>query len=446
MLYDLGPRARRVYSALLERIGSGELAPGTRLPSHTRLAHTFGVAPLTMRQVLARLEADTLLVREHGRGTFVRPAEQPDILIVAADPAQRTGLVQRVHRLGRQPMLATTAAEGLAALDREPSLAVLVVDLHLPSAAAGLAFVRLARRRRPAMLLIVVNPTASQRTRLAHTVSPAPVYVDLADALALDRVLGNELGTVGQYEPPSSDVAPSPALNVLLERYLSLQLAGERVAARELLLQQGLSAGISITDLYLHVLAPAQSKVGELWQQNQITVAREHLATAVTETIMAELMAAAPSVPSTGPRVLVACVEGELHDIGARMVADLLELDGFEVRFLGANVPTDSLLTIVQEEQPRLLVLSATMPERIDHLRQAITSVRQVRGLSAVLVGGQVLDWLPDLAPKLRAAFTTRDALHLLEVARQIRTFGAVGGPAPEDPGVGDTSGASAVT
>jgi DNA-binding transcriptional regulator YhcF (GntR family) len=195
MLYDLGPRARRVYSALLDRIGSGELAPGTRLPSHTRLARTFGVAPLTMRQVLARFEADNLLVREHGRGTFVRTAEQPDVVVVVNDPAQRARLVQQVHGLGRRPMLATTAAEGLAALEREPSLTVLLVDLYLPSAAAGLPFVRMARRRCPAMLIVVVNPTSSQRTRLAHTVSPPLVYLDLANSPELEGILRSQEGT-----------------------------------------------------------------------------------------------------------------------------------------------------------------------------------------------------------------------------------------------------------
>jgi DNA-binding GntR family transcriptional regulator len=108
MLYDLGPRARRVYHVLLDRIRSGELAPGTRLPPHTRLAETFGVAPLTMRQVLARLEADRLLVRERGRGTFVRAADGPRVLIVAADPAARTALLDQVQRAGRPVLLAAT--------------------------------------------------------------------------------------------------------------------------------------------------------------------------------------------------------------------------------------------------------------------------------------------------------------------------------------------------
>src|SRR5919202_78258 len=68
MLYGLGPRAHRVYSALLERIRSGQLSAGTRLPPHTQLAASFAVAPLTMRQVLAQLEAEGLLGRDPGRG------------------------------------------------------------------------------------------------------------------------------------------------------------------------------------------------------------------------------------------------------------------------------------------------------------------------------------------------------------------------------------------
>src|SRR5579859_2908654 len=119
MLYDLGPRARRVYQALLDRVRSGELAPGTRLPAHTQLAATFGVAPLTMRQVLSRLEADRVVVRERGRGTFIRAADGPHVLIIAADRDERADLEHQVRAAGHHALLAATPAEGLAALDRE---------------------------------------------------------------------------------------------------------------------------------------------------------------------------------------------------------------------------------------------------------------------------------------------------------------------------------------
>jgi MerR family transcriptional regulator, light-induced transcriptional regulator len=125
---------------------------------------------------------------------------------------------------------------------------------------------------------------------------------------------------------------------------------------------------------------------------------------------------------------LVACVEGELHDIGARMVADLLELDGFAVRFLGADVPTDSLLALIREEPPQLLVLSVTMPERLVQLRAAVARVRRVQGSRVpIFVGGQVMDWVPDLVRTLEVDLAARDALETLEGARRMLTAGGVG-------------------
>ena len=79
------------------------------------------------------------------------------------------------------------------------------------------------------------------------------------------------------------------------------------------------------------------------------------------------------------------------------MIADLLELDGFAVRFLGADVPTDSLLAIVREESPRLLILSAAMPDRFVELRTAVIGLRQAHGLRLrIFVGGQIMDWTPE--------------------------------------------------
>jgi methanogenic corrinoid protein MtbC1/DNA-binding transcriptional regulator YhcF (GntR family) len=427
MLYDLGPRARRVFDVLLDRIRSGELAPGTRLPSHTRLAEAFGVAPLTIRQVLARLEADRLLVRERGRGTFVRATHNPQVLVVAADPAARTALAAQVQQAGRSVMLAATPAEGLAALDREPWLALVVVDLHLPAARDGLTFVRRLRRRKPDLPVAVLDPTRRQRSRLEHTVAPPLLIVSHPISDQLAQLLRVQLAGT-QPTPPSGDAAPAQQVDDLLERYVALQLAGERAAARALVLHEGVGSGLSVADLYRRVLQPAQYRVGELWQANQISVAREHLATAVTGSVLVEAAAAAPRAPSTGMRVLVACVEGELHDLGARMVADLLELDGFAVRFLGADVPTDSLLAMIDEERPHLLVLSVTMAERLAQLRAAVARLRQVHGSRVpIFVGGQVLDWVPDLARTVDVDLAARDALDTLEAARRSIPVRAVG-------------------
>jgi MerR family transcriptional regulator, light-induced transcriptional regulator len=406
MLYELGPRARRVYDQLLERIRSGELAPGTRLPAHTTLAETFGVAPLTVRQVLARLEADNILVRERGRGTFVRAGAAPQVLIVAADPAARTALADEVRRAGRAATLAATPAEGLAALARGTRPALVVVDLHLPAARHGLAFVRRLRQRERELLVAVFNPTPRQRSRLEHSVAPPLLAVGDPPLDQLSKVLEQEL-----VDEPAAD---------LVDRYLMLQLAGERRAARQLIVRDGVARGLSVADLYRGLLQPAQYRVGELWQNNQVSVAREHLATALTQSLVVEAAMAAPRADSNAISVLVACVEGELHDIGARMVAELLELDGFTVRFLGADVPTGSLVAMIVEDAPRLVILSATMAERLGHLEQAVIRIRQALGSQiAIFIGGQILDWLPNLPRTLDVDVAAEDALDTLEQARR---------------------------
>ena len=79
---ELGPRSRRIYEVLAQRIRSGALAPGAQLPSHRELAADFSVAPMTVRQVLGMLESAGLVSRQAGRGTFVRPPGRLTLLVV----------------------------------------------------------------------------------------------------------------------------------------------------------------------------------------------------------------------------------------------------------------------------------------------------------------------------------------------------------------------------
>src|SRR5437879_13310706 len=75
------PRYHRIAEALRERIGSGQLAAGARLDNQRKLARSFGVTLMTLRQALELLERDHLITRRHGLGTFVAaPSIDYDIL------------------------------------------------------------------------------------------------------------------------------------------------------------------------------------------------------------------------------------------------------------------------------------------------------------------------------------------------------------------------------
>src|SRR3954454_19146632 len=113
MIYGLGPRARRVFTALHDRIVRGDWPPGTQLPPHRELAVEFGVAPLTMRQVLAQLEEQGLVSRQVGRGTFVCEPHSPAVLILERGPAMGAFLAEYIGRAGYRTLVTTRLAEAL---------------------------------------------------------------------------------------------------------------------------------------------------------------------------------------------------------------------------------------------------------------------------------------------------------------------------------------------
>ncbi len=157
MAFGLGPRANRVYESLRRSIAGGELPPGTKLPAHTELAQQYGVAPLTMRMVLGRLEARGLVSREQGRGTFVRARTAAAVVLLVGDEALRERLSQQITDAGYRAVAVGEPREALGAIERDRTVALVLVDLHLPDGQDGLAFVRAVRRRWPDLALGVIS-------------------------------------------------------------------------------------------------------------------------------------------------------------------------------------------------------------------------------------------------------------------------------------------------
>ena len=425
MAHELGPRANRVYAALLERISGGHLAPGAKLPSHLQLAAEFGVAPMTVRLVLGRLEEEGLVSREPGRGTFVRAPARAAVLVVDDDAPARIALGEYVTRAGYRPIAASGPADGLAALKRDPTIALVLSDVRMPTAADGTGFIRAVRRRWPELPLAAVTGYAEDLADLRGS-PECPVLIVPKPFRPSQVEEALRLALTTPYRPAQVDATtarpgPTPSAVVLADRYLAAQLAGDRRAALRVAVEDGIERGLPIPDLYLAVIQPAQYRIGQLWQDNQITVAQEHLATAISQLALAQVYPALPRDPSNGKRALVACVAGELHDLGARMTADFFEMAGFGVRYLGADVPTDSLVAMAREDPPDLLVLSVTMSFHLDTLRDAVRRLRETLGhRSRLAVGGHAFTWAPGLESRLGADVYGRDARESVGLARRV--------------------------
>jgi methylmalonyl-CoA mutase cobalamin-binding domain/chain len=261
----------------------------------------------------------------------------------------------------------------------------------------------------------------------------AGVKVPLADLVAnlkiIDDVLGQNLVSPEKDDSQrfvraaiqalpgmplkfGSFIDPNGPNAMLARTYLNLVLAGQPREAAQLILRAA-DTGTPVRDIYLDVFQPTQREVGRLWQTNQISVAQEHQCSAITERNMALLSPKmVPVRKKNGLRLLAACIGGELHDVGIRMVADFLEAEGWEAFFLGANTPPSSVIRTLKERQIDLVALSATMAYHVDLVRSLISSIRAdaIVGSVKIIVGGHPFNIDPDLWKRVGADAYGRDA------------------------------------
>jgi MerR family transcriptional regulator, light-induced transcriptional regulator len=200
-------------------------------------------------------------------------------------------------------------------------------------------------------------------------------------------------------------------------RYLQAVLAGSRRQAMEVV-EQAVRAGLGIRPLYLEVFQPVMREIGRLWQENRITVADEHLATAITQAAMARLYGELfVADAGSGPLLVAACADRERHELGLRMICDVLEMEGWDTVFLGASVPVEDLVQMVLERKPEVVALSASIAPHVARVRQAIAEIRQAvpEGAPLIVVGGRAFADDPALAGRLGADLTARDAVEATE-------------------------------
>lgn len=173
--------------------------------------------------------------------------------------------------------------------------------------------------------------------------------------------------------------------------------------------------GVPLVDVLTGLVIAAQRRVGELWAADDWTVAREHAATAVGESVLRRLAADVP--PATdGPVLTVACVEREWHALPALVVALTLRSRGCRVTYLGASASRDHLVSAILDTGPRAVLLSASLTSSLPRARRQVEAVRGTG--TPVVVGGRAFDPAGLRAQRLGAtAFAATPALALEQVA-----------------------------
>jgi methanogenic corrinoid protein MtbC1 len=117
-----------------------------------------------------------------------------------------------------------------------------------------------------------------------------------------------------------------------------------------------------LQEFYLGVVQPAMVEVGARWQNGTLSVAREHLATAIVTRVLASQHMRFITLDKPRGKALISAAANEFHELGARLIADVLDLNGWDTLYIGSNVPVEETLAFVRNEKPFLVGLSVTMP------------------------------------------------------------------------------------
>ena len=198
-------------------------------------------------------------------------------------------------------------------------------------------------------------------------------------------------------------------------------LAGRHKQAAAIF-QQSYLACQDLVETALHLVQPALYRIGQKWQENQISVSREHLATAIAQSILTRGYSNAQPATRRLGKVVLACVAGNDHALGLSMVADALELEGWEVFNLGANNPTESILTMVRETGSKLVGLSVCLPQHFSAARQVIQQLngQPEEGRPRVMLGGVAINQFEPLTRLLGGDSAPSDAKESVSIARQL--------------------------
>lgn len=178
----------------------------------------------------------------------------------------------------------------------------------------------------------------------------------------------------------------------LYENYLSSLLRGDKVACLNIVTTL-LDNKIAIRELYTDLFQKSLYSVGELWEKNEISVAREHLATAITESMLSVVYPHLFTGIQSDKKVIISCTANEHHQLGGKMVADIFELHGWDAHFLGANTPVNELLKFIDETQPDLIGLSLAVYFNIGALKATLEAVHTHFKNLDILVGGHAFIW-----------------------------------------------------
>ena len=133
-------------------------------------------------------------------------------------------------------------------------------------------------------------------------------------------------------------------------------------------------------------------EIGIRWHSGNLSISTEHRTTQIGLRLISRAQVSCIDGRRVGRRAIITTVEGDNHVIGGLTFADLLRFEGWDVDFLGADSPTDSIVEMVERESPDLVGLSVTIEEYLPNATDTVAAIKAISHPPVVVVGGATVN------------------------------------------------------
>ncbi|MEO8231799.1 MAG: cobalamin-dependent protein [Ignavibacteriota bacterium] len=157
----------------------------------------------------------------------------------------------------------------------------------------------------------------------------------------------------------------------------------------ESIVQLLLEEGVGLKDIYTELFQKSLYRIGNLWDHNKLSVSEEHLSSQIIESLISRF--APIGNHNKNKKVVVACIDKEFHEIGAKMVSNIFELAGWKTYYLGASVPAKEIIKYVKQIDPDEIALSWGLYLNLSRFLEVVDHLTRFFPVKKIIVGGQAL-------------------------------------------------------
>lgn len=243
---------------------------------------------------------------------------------------------------------------------------------------------------------------------------------ELARKLSLLESQGAASGqTSNAGSVEKSAVEKGPQINEMQDKLKTAVLKGNRNGIVKIT-KEALESGEKPVELLNQVLLPAINQVGEYFDQGKYFLP-QLIASAEAMKNSIEVLEPLLQTGSAGeemPVVVIATVEGDIHDIGKNLVALMLKNHGFHVIDLGKDVPQAKILETAREHHAEFIALSALMTTTMQRMREIVAAAKQEGITAKIIIGGAVIT--QEYADEIGADGYSKDAADAVKLAKSL--------------------------